>query len=292
MSKKSALGKGMEGLLPTGFDVGAVASPGEKVQQLDVSKIYPNESQPRKTFDSEALKELSQSIAEHGVIQPLIVGARKGSGKHEIIAGERRWRASKLAGLKTVPAIVRDTKEQQKLEIAIIENVQRVDLTPLEEAMSIYKLKHEFSLSLQEIAKKLGKASTTISNTMRLLQLTKRAKEALMNNEITEGHARALLSLTDVEQQDILLNTIITHNLSVREAEQAAKNIKAVKTEKLTPAAHKAPFTISKDTKQSLAGVSKKLATQLSFNASKSQLLITVENENTLKDILNKLDRD
>ena len=184
MSKKSALGKGMDGLLPVGFDVGAVAEPGEKITQVKLDAIAPNKDQPRKTFDKEALEELASSIAEHGVIQPLIITTKNDAGEHEIIAGERRWRASKQAGLKTVPAIIRDAQAQQKLEIAIIENVQRVDLSPLEEAMSMYRLKQEFSLSLQDIAKKLGKASTTVSNTMRLLQLPEEAKNALMNKKI------------------------------------------------------------------------------------------------------------
>lgn len=291
MSKKSALGKGMDGLLPVGFDVGAVAEPGEKITQVKLDAIAPNKDQPRKTFDKEALEELASSIAEHGVIQPLIITTKNDAGEHEIIAGERRWRASKQAGLKTVPAIIRDAQAQQKLEIAIIENVQRVDLSPLEEAMSMYRLKQEFSLSLQDIAKKLGKASTTVSNTMRLLQLPEEAKNALMNKKITEGHARAILSLTDEKMQNKLLSTIITQSLSVRQAEVMAKQLKAEPTSKM-PTKTRQQLQLSTKTSSLLKSVQSRIEGKLSFNAKSSQLIISVEDEDSLTAILKKLNNN
>lgn len=287
MSKKPALGKGMEGLLPIGFNVGSIAEPGEKIVQVIIGHITPNKNQPRKSFDPQSLNELADSIKEHGVIQPLIITTKNDNDTHEIVAGERRWRASKIAGLKTVPAIIRDTQAQQKLEIAIIENVQRVDLTPLEEAMSIYRLKNEFSLNLQEIAKKLGKATTTISNTMRLLQLPEEAKKALMNNKITEGHARTILSLTDEKLQNTLLNKIITQNLSVRQSENEARKIKPGKaTNKSIP---KNNISITPIMKKELHTVSEKFGTKIDFNVTSSKLTIQIKDKAQLQNIIDTL---
>lgn len=287
MSRKSALGKGMDGLLPVGFNVSSVAEPGEKIIQLQLTSVKPNPHQPRKSFDETALEELTKSVKEHGVIQPIIVGTKDDKNEHVIIAGERRWRASKDAGLKTIPAIIRDSKSQQQLEIAIIENVQRVDLSPLEEAMSIYRLKQEFSLTPQEISKKLGKATTTISNILRLLQLPDEAKNALMNNQITEGHARAILSLTDEKQQNNLLNKIITQKLSVREAEVLSKSYKQGRPkDKKSPQPH---IKLSATAKKYLNEAAKSIHSNIVFNQSKSQLIISIENEDQLKNILKKL---
>lgn len=215
---KSALGKGFEGLIPVGFDVVDIASPGEQVKSLRLDQIVTNPDQPRKMFDQSALEELSQSIKTYGIIQPLVVTP---VGEHyRIVAGERRFRAAQIAGIKKVPAIIRDHKELEELEIALVENVQRVDLSPLEQAVSIVRLRDQFSLSVKEIADKLGKAETTISNIVRLLQLPKEAVVALQNGSISEGHARCLLSLkTDQSSQLKLLQNIVDNKLSVREAE-------------------------------------------------------------------------
>lgn len=218
MSSKIGLGKGLDALIPKSFD-SSLLDDNEKVQNLPISKVEPNPDQPRKLFDESVLAELADSIKIHGIIQPLVV--TKQGEEYRIIAGERRWRAAKIAGLKAVPAIVRSMKLIEELEVAIIENVQRVDLSPLEQASSIERLKDQFSLSYKEIAQKLGKAVPTVSNIARLMQLPDEAKEALANNSITEGHARTILSLKDnPDKQKELLASIIKFGWSVRQAEQ------------------------------------------------------------------------
>jgi ParB family chromosome partitioning protein len=218
MSVKTGLGKGLDALIPKEFDSGILQT-SEKVQNLPIQSIAPNPDQPRKTFDEEALGELAQSIKNHGIVQPLVV--TKAKDGYRIVAGERRWRAAQKAGLKNVPAIVRSMQQLEELEIAIIENVQRVDLSPLEQALSIERLHDQFSLSYGDIAKKLGKAVPTIHNTVRLLQLPEAAKKALSESKITEGHARAILALKEDEsKQTELLNLILQHGWSVRQAEQ------------------------------------------------------------------------
>lgn len=217
-SVKTGLGKGFESLIPTDFDQSIVGG-SERIQQIEVNKISANPDQPRKHFDEKALMELASSIKQYGVVQPLVL--TKNGDAYEIVAGERRWRASKIAGLKTVPSVVRSHKELEQLEIAIIENVQRVDLSPLEQAISIQKLHDQFSLPYTDIAKKLGKAPTTVNNIVRLISLPKEAKEALEKNSISEGHARSILALKDnPELQKQLLDSIIKYKWSVRQAEQ------------------------------------------------------------------------
>lgn len=220
MSKDSHLGKGLEGLLPTDFDNSILLSSEERIQNLFLKDVQPNANQPRKNFDQSTLSELAESIREHGVLQPIIVSPLSG-GNYEIIAGERRWRAATIANLKTIPAIVREKAAVERLEIALIENVQRVDLSPLEQAQSISHLHEQFNLSYNDIAKKLGKASPTIHNLVRLLQLPPKAREALQSRAISEGHARSILALKDKpELQDKLLELIIAGSWSVRQAEQ------------------------------------------------------------------------
>jgi len=171
-AKKNGLGRGFESLIPTDFSLSDVASPGEQVKNIPIEKILVNPAQPRKQFDEDSLKELAQSIKQHGIIQPLVVTPK--GDKYRIVAGERRYRASKIANISSIPAIIRNHAELEELEIALVENVQRVDLSPLEQAISIVKLRDQFSLSLTQISKKLGKAETTISNTIRLLHLPKK----------------------------------------------------------------------------------------------------------------------
>lgn len=232
MSTKTGLGKGLDALIPKEFDT-TILENNEKVQKLSTDKIQPNPDQPRKHFDEDALDELADSIKNHGIVQPLVV--TKNGDNYRIIAGERRWRAAKKAGLKEVPAIVRSMQLIEELEVAIIENVQRVDLSPLEQALSIEHLHDQFSLSYSDIAKKLGKAVPTIHNTVRLLQLPEAATEALAKNQITEGHARAILALKDdTKRQAELLESILQFGWSVRQAEQfvtASREI-AIKSQK------------------------------------------------------------
>ena len=216
--KLTGLGRGFDSLIPQNFDT-AILTESERIQNLLTKDIEPNPDQPRKHFDQEALNELAESIREHGVLQPIIVSP-KGKG-YEIIAGERRWRASQIAGIKTIPSVVREKAVLQRLEIALIENVQRVDLSPLEQALSIEHLHEQFNLSYQAIAHKLGKAAPTVNNIVRLLQLPDAARQALQDGHITEGHARAILALKgQPDLQHRLLELIQGQAWSVRQAEQ------------------------------------------------------------------------
>ncbi|MCI8577859.1 MAG: ParB/RepB/Spo0J family partition protein [Lachnospiraceae bacterium] len=189
-----------------------------------LSKIEPNRDQPRKNFDEEQMNELADSIRQFGVLQPLLV-QRKGD-MFEIIAGERRWRAAKLAGLKEVPVVIREYTEQQIVEIALIENIQRENLNPIEEAIAYQRLMKEFHLKQEEIAERVSKNRSTITNSMRLLNLAQEVQQMLIDNQISSGHARALLSLEDQDIQIELANRIIREQLSVRDVEKAVKQAK------------------------------------------------------------------
>jgi len=216
---KAGLGRGFETLIPTNFDNSLLIDEQDRIQKLLISDIKPGKQQPRTEFDQDLLKELAGSIKQHGILQPLIV--RNESGTYYIVAGERRWRAAQLAGLTHVPAIVRSLKELEELEMALVENVQREDLSPLDQAVSIHRLIHQFNLSQDTVAKRLGKATPTIGNIVRLLNLPTKAQEALRDGLITEGHARAVLALKDKpEKQTELLDLIIANKWTVRQAEQ------------------------------------------------------------------------
>lgn len=223
--RQSGLGRSLGSLIPEDFDTAVLLEQGERVQQVELSNLQANADQPRTVFDEAALEELAASIRQHGVIQPLVATAS--ADGYLIIAGERRWRAAKLAGVKTVPVIVRSLKEQEKLEIALIENVQRVDLGALEQAISIERLHSQFNLSYTDIAKRLGKAETTVSNIVRLLGLPKPAQAALNEKHITEGHARQILALKDMpDKQAELLRLITTQHWNVRQAERYVNSVK------------------------------------------------------------------
>lgn len=213
------LGRGLDSLLPKDFDSKLLLDKDERIQNLFTADIMPNPSQPRKIFDESSLKELAKSIKQYGVLQPIIVS--QSGNKYEVIAGERRWRATKIAGIDTIPSIVRERAKQEKLEIALIENVQRVDLSAMEQARSIEYLREQFNLSYQDIAQKIGKAESTVNNIVRLLQLPLKAIESLNSGNISEGHARAILAFKNSpELQDKLLKLIIAQGWSVRQAEQ------------------------------------------------------------------------
>lgn len=190
---------------------------------LKISLIEPNRKQPRKDFNEDLLMELAESIKQYGILQPLLV--KKNDEYYEIIAGERRWRAAKIAGLKEVPVIIKEYSKQQTMEIALIENVQRADLNPIEEAMAYQTLIQEFNLKQEEIAERVSKSRTAITNSIRLLKLDERIQDMLVQNMISSGHARALLSIEDKEQQYIIAEKIITDKLSVREVEKLVKLI-------------------------------------------------------------------
>ena len=218
MAKKSGLGRGLDALIP-GWQETSPAPSSENVIQVPVSNISPNPQQPRKQFDDEQLEDLASSIREHGIIQPLILIQGSSSNRYALIAGERRLRAAKLAGLTEVPAIVRTVTEQEQLEFAIIENVQREDLNPLERARAYQSLLESFSLTHDDIARRVGKSRVSVTNTLRLLNLPAVAQEALLNGEVSEGHARALLGLPNTRSIEAALDSVLSLNLNVRQTE-------------------------------------------------------------------------
>ncbi|MBE7536222.1 MAG: ParB/RepB/Spo0J family partition protein [Anaerolineales bacterium] len=220
MAKRTGLGKGLDALIPGG----KISAGGEGgVTQVSIDSIQRNPRQPREMFHTEELENLAASIREHGVIQPLIVSLGKG-GMYILIAGERRLQASRKAGLKTVPVVIRSATDQQLLELALIENVQRADLNPVEEAEAYQNLAKEFRMSHETIASRVGKSRVAVTNTLRLLDASAAVKQALVDGRITEGHARAMLSLS-AKTQEHLLNQILNLDLSVRSTEVLARKL-------------------------------------------------------------------
>ena len=216
---KGGLGKGLDLLIP-----GATEEKEEKdVVLLKTSMIEPNKDQPRKTFDEEKIEELAESIKQYGIIQPIIVS--KKDDYYQIIAGERRWRAAKKAGIKEVPVVVKDYSDREIAEISLIENIQREDLNPIEEALSYKQLIEEYHLTQEELAQRVSKSRTVITNAMRLLKLHKDVQKMLVNGDISAGHARALLALEDPKQQLQIAKEIKEKNLSVRETEDLIKTL-------------------------------------------------------------------
>jgi len=220
MSKRSGLGKGLDALIPTGQT--KPSGDGSGVTQVPVDLIQRNPRQPREKFDIEELENLAASVREHGVIQPLIVTPGK-SGIYVLIAGERRLQASRKAGLKTVPVVIRHATDQQLLELALIENIQRADLNPIEEAEAYQHLAKEFRMSHEAIAERVGKSRVAVTNTIRLLDASAAVKQALVDGQITEGHARAMLRLSSANAQEELLKKVVTLDLSVRQTEMLAR---------------------------------------------------------------------
>ncbi|HXL02992.1 MAG TPA: ParB/RepB/Spo0J family partition protein [Candidatus Atribacteria bacterium] len=217
MSKRG-LGKGLEALIP-----GAGAFGARTIQEIDIDSIKVNPFQPRTQIDEEGLEDLANSIRVHGVLQPLLV--RKMEEGFELIAGERRWRAAKRAGLSTVPVIVEEVEEESRLEIALVENLQREDLPPLDLARGIKKLMEDFNLTQEEVAERVGKKRSTIANLLRLFDLPPSIQDLLQEGKITLGHAKALLSVESQEKQEELVEEILAHSLSVREVEKKVKKV-------------------------------------------------------------------
>jgi ParB family chromosome partitioning protein len=218
MSKKG-LGRGLGALIP---EVDVSERDRDSIMELEIGQIHPNPNQPRKEFDQVRLEELAASIREHGIVQPIVVRP-KGKG-YEIVAGERRWRAAQLAGLAKVPALVRDFSEAETMEIALIENLQREDLNPLEEAEAYRVLIETFNLTQEELAQRLGKSRSQIANTLRLLQLSPVVRDEVRAGRLSMGHAKVLLGVTDATQQAALANRVVTEGLSVREIEELARD--------------------------------------------------------------------
>lgn len=240
--KKSGLGKGLDSLIKDNSSAkktAAVNTSSENKaeemksgeQMMKINMVEPNRDQPRKKFEEDALLELADSIKQFGVLQPLLVRKRK--DYYEIIAGERRWRAAKMAGVKEVPIIIKDYTEQEIVEIGLIENIQRENLNPIEEAMAFKKLLEEFNLKQDEVAERVSKSRTAVTNSMRLLKLDERVQEMIVDDMISTGHARALLAIDDKEQQYDLANKIFDEKLSVRETEKLVKEIKNPKKPKM-----------------------------------------------------------
>ena len=239
--KKKGLGKGLDSLIPDNNSMKSVTS--EKtveskedaaaksgVQVMKINEVEPNRDQPRKNFDEDALLELSDSIKQFGVLQPLLVRKRK--DYYEIIAGERRCRAAKLAGVKEVPVIEKEYTDQEILEIGLIENIQRENLNPIEEAIAYKRLLEEFNLKQDEVAERVSKSRTAVTNSMRLLKLSDKVQQMIIDDMISTGHARALLAIDDPELQYTLANKIFDEKLSVRETEKLVKEIKNPKKPK------------------------------------------------------------
>lgn len=224
MAKKQALGRGLGALLPE-IDIQEELSPQEKVRQIELSQLHPNPDQPRKDFDPDRLAELAESIKNFGVMQPLIVLAEQEGDCYRIVAGERRYRAASLAGLTQVPCIVRQLSAMQLAEISLIENIQREDLTPLEEAEGYRSLMENYAYTQEKLAQRLGKSRPHVANTLRLLQLAPQERKLLAEGRISAGHARALLSVSDFHLRAELLELILKDGLSVRQTEAAAKRL-------------------------------------------------------------------
>ena len=236
--KRNGLGKGLDSLIPN-----KTASPAKEINLpkkeekepgtgeilVKINEVEPNRDQPRKEFDEDSLMELADSIKQFGILQPLIVQKKK--DYYEIIAGERRWRAAKLAGIKEVPIIIKEYTDQEIVEISLIENIQRENLNPIEEAMAYKRLLEEFNLKQDEVAERVSKSRTSVTNSMRLLKLSSRVQQMIVDDMISTGHARALLAIDDEEQQFMLANKIFDEKLSVRETEKLVKALKNPKKE-------------------------------------------------------------
>ena len=229
-TRKGGLGKGLDSLIADKVGTSNEKTDAKNEVMVNINKVEPNKEQPRKNFDEDALLELSDSIKQFGVLQPLLVRKRK--DYYEIIAGERRWRAAKLAGVKEVPVIEKEYTDQEILEIGLIENIQRENLNPIEEAIAYKRLLEEFNLKQDEVAERVSKSRTAVTNSMRLLKLSDKVQQMIIDDMISTGHARALLAIDDPELQYTLANKIFDEKLSVRETEKLVKEIKNPKKPK------------------------------------------------------------
>ena len=257
MVKRGGLGKGLDSLIPN-MNVEGANTPKAEVKtkivekvvekvvekpvevKVKLSKIEPNKEQPRKNFDEDALYELAESIKQHGMLQPIIVQERK--DYYEIIAGERRWRAAKIAGLKEVPVIIKKFTEQEIVEIALIENIQRENLNPIEEAIAFKRLLTEFNLKQDEVAERVSKSRTAVTNSMRLLKLDERVQQMVIEEKLSTGHARTLLGIEDGEFQYQIACKVFDEKLSVREVEKLVKTLNAPKKEVKKPEINQAVY--------------------------------------------------
>ncbi len=271
-AKKSGLGRGLDALFPektvqskhqdtkkADNAVNSLISQDKKeknsgVMMVKISKVEPNREQPRKKFDEDSLLELSESIKQYGVLQPLLVSDKK--DYYEIIAGERRWRAAKLAGIKEIPIIIREFSNQETVEISLIENIQREDLNPVEEAMAYKRLIDEFHLKQDEIAERVSKSRTAVTNSLRLLKLDPRVQNMVIEEMITAGHARAILGISDPDTQEMVAAKVFDHKLSVRETEELVRKIlnPSKKKEKVSNTAEDAVYESLEEKMKGITG--------------------------------------
>lgn len=262
-----------------------------KVWMIPIDKLNQGQYQPRKDFHKEPLQELAQSIKENGILQPIIVRKVEG-GKFEIVAGERRWRASQLAGLHEVPAIIKEFSDQKTLELAIIENVQREDLNPIEEAEAYMKLSEEFSLSQQQIAEKVGKDRTTVANALRLLVLPKIIQNMVVQKEISVGHAKVLLSLPDVQKQIELAKQCVAEKLSVRKLEKRVAEAISQKAQALKPQSSDESSSVTQKLIQGLAEELQKILStkvEIDYKNSKGKLVVHFYSDDELTQLVDRI---
>lgn len=281
MSSNRGLGRGFDSLIPTQVEqeFDPVPAGNGEIQHIKPERIDPNPHQPRSGFNQQELDALSASIQEHGILQPLV--AQASGQRYQLVAGERRLRAAKALGMETVPVIVRSFDEQQTLELSLIENIQREQLNAVETAAAYQKLLDQFSMDVSGVAKRVGRNESTIKNTLRLLKLPTSAKHALVTGSISEGHARAILSVADPERQEELLHNIIEHDWTVRRAEEFARD---VKTERGAPTQLTSE---TEDTKRLGARLDAKV--QLQRRAHGGRLMIHYQDEEDLERILDQL---
>ena len=292
LKKGKGLGKGLDSLIPAADIKPASEAVSEAEVYVNITKIEPNREQPRKDFDEEALKELAESIKQYGVIEPLIVQDR--GHYYEIIAGERRWRASRLAGLKQVPVIIKDYTEQEIVEISLIENIQREDLNPIEEALAYKRLIDEFNLKQDEMAKRVGKNRSTVTNSLRLLKLNENVQQMLVNKEISPGHARAILVIESKDQQYEVARKIFDESLSVRDTEKLVKELnnpeKPKKVEKKqTPEVMKAIYGELENNLRTILGVKVNITAK---DNESGKIELEFYSKEQLESFIDKLSRD
>lgn len=288
--KKRAMGRGLGAILSaeskavqSATDAGAKDLVGNIVE-IPIEDIYPNANQPRTHFDEKALQELAESIKVLGIIQPITV--RKDGVKFEIISGERRYRASKMAGLKEIPAYVRLVNDQELLEMALVENIQREDLDAIEVALTYQRLLEEIGLTQEALSQRVGKERSTITNSIRLLKLNPDVQQAIRNGDISAGHGRAILSLENPEDQQALFKQIVNNRLSVRQAEEAAKHFKSPKEISISKEPKTLPNNLRRAEKTLADALALKVEIKSSAKGDKGKIVLNFDNEEELEKIL------
>ena len=281
---KKGLGKGLDALLATDGSAALIGGEGDVVE-LRLTDVEPNRSQPRKQFDEEKLQELADSIATYGVLQPIVVKKME-NGFYQLIAGERRWRASRMAGVKTIPALIRSYSDQEAMEIAMIENLQREDLNPIEEARGYQEIIRLFGMKQEELAKKMGKSRPAITNALRLLRLPDSIQEKVIRGELTMGHARALLSIENPEIQERAAGQIVENRLNVRQTEQLLKRLLKEETDKRQKEYAEKPYLLEFEKKMAASYGTK---VKINDRNGKGKIEISYYNEEDLERILQLL---